>query len=1052
MSFLTNFAGLVTTRHDKPLQYHLPESIETIPIIYDTEYTIKDKLVVDSVQFYAPTIAPNHCLVFFNDELNNLSSPLCILEHLGIKAKSLDDNDLSNMYDFTLLHDELTSNCTELKTARKIFKSSLNNGLYDKLLNQFSLNREQLEFKKISQNESEIVINVDKLKIDLIGFFNDVDLFKIFGIEHQKCLLNAKLEARRVIKSTARYSDICLGYYWLDGKIFEVFINLKDVMNRFPVLSGNGLDNQCKTYQADTQKINIETEELRLKLGLSSIIDIKKNMSTFRLLEPELFSLYGSMDCLATWKLHLKQQELLDVTRDDFNLPLVEIKDTTGSNVGKFIEDLYNLHFNPNCDKKSDEIIKSQKHLGSADRLQNSTLNYFGIQSMRTVGGLLYSRVQRYPYIRGILGDLDMSSCYATKLCELTIYLGEPIISCFKGKFKPTLREVLETIKQVKCPNDGWFVRVSGKLINAVNTLILSDLKFTGKDEKFNTIWDKNKNEKSINEWNVYKIGKQEASSTLLTKEIKFGLINIDILDCLKLLPNDWYDEFLELYVDTFVFIPNELICHSLDELIAKKPFYPESDCLEKYDKSTGLTGLDKVYSQNNLCLAFPIGDYYKKLKDKRSQYKKDGNPIQEVYKLFLNSGYGALACKHLAVNNLLAANQITASPRATAWLMSNALNAFQTITDGCTFNWNTIPYSQTFKNILADNPNYLIDYNPHIDSGLEIDNDNCQDWITHNFKQHLRDFYQSNCTPINRFDFELKDEKFSDNLGNVIKTYIYTDFINSGSGNYSKGLNGSNVLIDGTDYNFSDSFKKVKARSFKGENPELLDWYINSLRDEYREPITYSENKIIKFGEAKELAVRLLQELDSVAFPCGFSKVSYKLMKLITRSQFLFKSESQLRNFETNQLKLDCLSKNILTRTFWKNINDNLEHLKPYGIDTLKYDWEDYYNFAKDKPVGLGFELLALNSIHKGSIESVRNLISDEIEKNKNGGFNAILHLDRSFTLASKYRWLFAAIIIKKCEADKELISVLVNSNDPTIFKVSKEDVTTLGDLIGHD
>jgi hypothetical protein len=69
---------------------------------------------------------------------------------------------------------------------------------------------------------------------------------------------------------------------------------------------------------------------------------------------------------------------------------------------------------------------------------------------------------------------------------------------------------------------------------------------------------------------------------------------------------------------------------------------------------------------------------------------------------------------------------------------------------------------------------------------------------------------------------------------------------------------------------------------SARGENTELLNWYIKSLIDVYREPITYSENKIIKFGEAKELAVRLLQELDSIAFPCGFSKVSYKLMKLI--------------------------------------------------------------------------------------------------------------------------------------------------------------------------
>ena len=89
------------------------------------------------------------------------------------------------------------------------------------------------------------------------------------------------------------------------------------------------------------------------------------------------------------------------------------------------------------------------------------------------------------------------------------------------------------------------------------------------------------------------------------------------------------------------------------------------------------------MYSQKNLCLNFPINTYFPILREKRNKLKKEKNPIQEVYKLFGNSTYGALACIYLAINNLLAANQITAMARANTWMMINFLNGFQAITDG---------------------------------------------------------------------------------------------------------------------------------------------------------------------------------------------------------------------------------------------------------------------------------------------------------------------------------------------------------------------------------
>ena len=74
-------------------------------------------------------------------------------------------------------------------------------------------------------------------------------------------------------------------------------------------------------------------------------------------------------------------------------------------------------------------------------------------------------------------------------------------------------------------------------------------------------------------------------------------------------------------------------------------------------------------------------------------------------------------------------------------------------------------------------------------------------------------------------------------------------------------------------------------------------------------------------------------------------------MMKLISRSQFLFLNESQMKNFETNEHKLAELSNQIFTKSFWNNINNkDLEKYDVKLIETI-----DYYNFSKSHSVGIG-------------------------------------------------------------------------------------------------
>ena len=515
----------------------------------------------------------------------------------------------------------------------------------------------------------------------------------------------------------------------------------------------------------------------------------------------------------------------------------------------------------------------------------------------------------------------------------------------------------------------------------------------------------------------------------------------------MKLLPDSWYNEYLDLECDCIVYYPSELIAENLNDVLELRENLPDESYVECFNPKNGIKNIETQYYKNNVALKFDIGHYWKELKKKRSIYKKAKNPIQEIFKLVGNSGYGVLACLHLATNNLVASNMITAGARSACWLMTNALNGFSPITDGTSFNWDCVPYGLKFKDLLSNNSHYIFDYSPKIKSNLSQDVESWLNGVELNdvFKEHLYKFYDidENHIPANRYGFELKEEIFTTKNGEKIKTVFFTNYFNTNAGNYSKGMDNCNLLIDATDYDFNRQNNYIKARSFNGKDDVLINWYLQSVGSEYKHPIIYSENKVIKFGDGNTLAIRLLEsgECEHIAHPMGFSTKGFKMMKLISRSQFLYLNESQLKNFETNETKLSELTNHIFTKSFWSNLTN--EDLKEYGTELIENI--DYYKFSRTHPVGVGYELLSLSRTHKGSIESVRNEIFNKIIEGCDN-FNAGLNINRSFNQADKFRYLLAAIIVLKANAEYELIQCLKNSaNEPTVLSLTPKNVRVL-------
>jgi len=1078
-----------------PLKGVVLDNFRCIP---DTEYTQKKFMNVDCIGLHSPELIADKTLIFTREELTKNFHPIYeILKYAGIEFEPLSEDSLETLtQDLETLNEIFRDDIEGLngRTIRKLFNTALNDGEFDPFLKTWGLQREHLSIERIRDYEGAnyyIIVKPKEVNAQLGFFFAPADLCKIYGQNHQSQLLDSKLYQFRSL----RFLEKPTIYLLTSQGLINLRVELRDTMYRLPPVD-KSLAGQAKAFDLSGTKLEVDCRETAVRLGLEDPNQIKENMSTLFEAMPEESIKYNAQDLFLTSELDDTQRKFLSVMRNSFGLDPTEIADTTGKNVSTMIQDIVFKHYGLNPDNDEDKTsvraIKRLFKIGKGENVQKISSNHFGIQPFLTVGGLLFSRMAKYPSVEGLLGDLDLKSCYATAMSNMSVYFGEPKCLTFRyKKFKPSLRDGLELIKNESAPNDGWFIRVSGKLEKAINTLILSDLKFTPKKDYIQEKSGIPTSRKSIEQFNAEKTSKKQATSTILLKEIKFGLINHNVLEALNLLPKDWLEEYLDLKVDAIVYYPGEMIVDTLEayfELTESLSEEPEKEELNQ-DKRSLVT--ETQHYKNNVVLRFPIAQYWGMLKDERNKLKKAKDPVQSVYKLAQNSGYGAFACMYLAINNLVASNMITSMARTNCWLMLYALNGFSPITDGTCFSWENLPLGKKFRELVTENPSYVYSYSPNIESGIDK-NLVGQNWIDTDFKKHLASFFDIPETHylVKLFDYELKDESFltkegeevleswsesldyvptekekSQYLSGLAKEngksfYIvsteYNRYINTNGANYVKGLDKSSVLIDDYEYDLNSQTGQIKARSYSSKRDKgLLPWFLESVTEGYYQPYIYEENQVIKFGEGNNLAIKYLQELDrEISHPMGFSSKIVKLMKLVSRSQFLFLNESQLRNFETNETSLAHLSKvrvgnkrPLLDDKFWHGLKS--ADLEEYGVELRP--GLDYGHYSKSHPVGTGFELLALNRNHKGSLKSLRVAIQDKILEGCKD-FNGAFQVQRSINYANNFKNLLAAVIVKRKNYEEDLKQILIESaEEPTLLLLKPENITTLAKLWGY-
>ncbi len=1067
-------------------------SLSSVVLALDTEFTTKSielikelgltSLDIDSLIFgelqevlaisgYSPTFDKYLYSDSFSENYNPIIELLQQLKY-NVEAKPVSRAIINNLLTkyFNRYKKRSTKKALEALKKDKVLRVELEN---------YGIDIKNLELEVRRKNNRSIVCFKRKtITFKLIFFFAFADLFKSFGRKWQWLFKDeALLTQFRTIKMQGISRFGCV----VNGTPIDIKIEIFDTRYVFPPRKAS-LDGQVKTFGIDEKlgsKVKI-SEAIRERYG-DEITEqwCKKNMDIVKSKYPDIFKEYALQDARLTWELYTTLVEMKMSVGQEFGLEgLPNLRETCGKNIEDFLFNLIFNHFgelenitSENSEELNKEILELYK-LGSGKHISKLYDNAYGYIPTSTVGGLLFTRMVSQAIAIGVMLDLDLSSCYASALTQMNLYIGEPIFTTYHFN-KPKLFEALDEIKELGVKKDAYYIRVSGKLNNAWNSLLLSDLKFNKKyhilEDFERYIYDEGNQEKdTVNLIDAKKPNEPTENCKLFTKEINHAIITQATLTAIQDLPPEWIDEYLNLEVDAVCYYHPDYIFDTVSELLEAQKELPSNPVKEEIGDSC-LKIVSKQVYKNNACLKFPIATYYQNIKKIRKELKEKKVPIQEIYKLILNSTYGILASFVMKSNNPVAANWITSCARGAAWRMVLSLNGFAPITDGTSLIWFHIPTNKTLHEIIAKNPRYLIEFDESIINSLKpedvlslmVKNKPNTKGFNEFYKDNLKRFLGKTDWLIEMFDYELKDEE---------NQLTFNNYYNTGAGNYIKK---------------GEWGETFKCRSYQAV-PELVEWYKKACAGKYSEHFISMDREIVKLSQGSLDAIHILQDADTVAndekfrlgmledtaeqislegicHPMGFAVEKFKLMKLISPSQFNCENLQQYKALLCLCHKCGNISKELLTGNWISELDeDYLSQFKAYGINgkiiTPEVDEaliKHYHQMNKQSPIGLGLELLIYGSESLKTITDVRvkiNQLLKEYKTTHKGEFD--LKNQLAFTQRilprlneSKYlKHLFAATTILKTNAKANYIQLLANSPvDPMQRVVFLGDVKQL-------
>lgn len=533
----------------------------------------------------------------------------------------------------------------------------------------------------------------DKLIFHAIIFFTLTDIVALFKNRDIAEKIIAKCEQRNIV-NVNRPIYTGLKVTSENGRSRYLFIKIHDLSGLFGKKSLKDTATSLGVNMPDKDELTKEEKENSLLTYLNST---------------EKFIRYAKGDSQILKILVSEYIKLWDNICSDLGVPSIKVGYTVGGNVSRLTENIIVRNLNNKTVTSEQEIINrfskklsyQQKpvnnyreivlalnHDATAKSLKDN-IKYTSQYLSMVDGGRCKNERPRDVTVEGLLADIDISSCYANGLLNQIYPAGIPVII---GHHKDALEERM-TLEQFLNEYEKelvpglWYARVS----------TIENLSFE-QDILISKIPPKKITAASSDDLEQDESEEILGDFILLTKEVKYAVLNHDLLQVIRTCTSD--NELKELkkklVFEAAIFYPASQQVNNMNELV--ETFEKTDKSIKKWvDKNKNYISHEKD-ARSRHWIGLKMDEQWMDIVlGFRQQYPKP-DPRNEGFKLVCNSTYGVQASIYFDIANVVVANNITARARTLSWMMTKALGCYQSITDGGIFNLNKVNYWEKFK------------------------------------------------------------------------------------------------------------------------------------------------------------------------------------------------------------------------------------------------------------------------------------------------------------------------------------------------------------------
>lgn len=399
-----------------------------------------------------------------------------------------------------------------------------------------------------------------------------------------------------------------------------------------------------------------------------------------------------------------------------------EPKLTVGGTVAKMLESSAKHYLGVNAGDKEEKIFEELLKPASTSWLKTQ-INTTKCLGAKVFGGRCRNNRPTIAQVFSLIIDIDIASCYGNGLRNQSYFVGIPVIEDYDISLKNnkyvTLGGWLSKRKwntpDCELNYGAWQVTVSTndkELLDIPQDMLIS---WYGYDVKQILNSECELEVKS----GTTKIYKHEVKDAVITHDIVEWIDNICSAKQRKELLS-------KLKVKLAIYYPNSGKLDSFEELIEKTELWIEENTTEANKKENDAYGISKEINLPTYYVEMNLGELMiDNLLALRSFYKVvygKGSTFDLLFKTNTNTTFGDLCSIFFKTSNAVCANNITARGRALCWYMEKGLYGIMSITDGCPFLINEVPFPYGKQQIYADDyVDLYADDNPNRNKHIQL-------------------------------------------------------------------------------------------------------------------------------------------------------------------------------------------------------------------------------------------------------------------------------------------------------------------------------------------